>query len=179
MKEECELDSPLLLFLPIFSSVKTHLPAAVAVFSALAWASLPAAEPKSHDWPVYLGGKERNLYSPLAQINRENVHSLKQAWSYNTGQKAEYQANNLIIRGVLYTPTATREIVALDAATGETIWKWDPGQEKTGRGRQRQRGLVYWENEQGEERRLLGSRGPRVVVERRALLVTGRGRGRG
>ena len=166
MKEECELDSPLLLILPIFSPVKTHLPAAVAVFSALAWASLPAAEPKSHDWPVYLGGKERNLYSPLAQINRENVHSLKQAWSYNTGQKAEYQANNLIIRGVLYTPTATREIVALDAATGETIWKWDPGQEKTGRGRQRQRGLVYWENEQGEERRLLtGVKGHLFAVD--------------
>ncbi|MFP6885572.1 MAG: pyrroloquinoline quinone-dependent dehydrogenase, partial [Roseibacillus sp.] len=87
--------------------MKTRLPAVLIPFSALIWTISIAAEPKSVDWPVYLGGKERNLYSPLAQINRRNVKALKMAWSYDTGQKAEYQANNLIVRGVLYTPIAT------------------------------------------------------------------------
>ena len=130
------------------------------------WPSAGSSAPDPQDWPVYLGGKERNLFSPLTQINRKNVKSLEVAWTHDTGHQSEYQANNLIIRGILYTPTATREILALDAGTGKTIWKWDPGQEKTGRGGQRQRGLVYWENDQGGERRLLtGVKGHLFAVD--------------
>jgi quinoprotein glucose dehydrogenase len=106
------------------------------------------------DWPVYLGGKERNLYSSLNQINAENVTKLKVAWTYETGNEAEYQANNLIVGGVLYTPTATRKIVALDAATGKELWQWDPAREHTGAGSPRQRGLVYWASESGNDQRL-------------------------
>ena len=106
------------------------------------------------DWPVYLGGKGRDLYSELDQINRENVSKLEVAWTYDTGEKAEYQANNLIVGGVLFTPTAARKVVALNAATGEEIWIWDPAKERSGKGRARQRGLVYWQNESGGEQRL-------------------------
>ncbi len=144
----------------------SHLPATLAVALLLGTAPTLAAGGKSTDWPVYLGGKERNLYSPLSQINRENVTELELAWSYDTGHKAEYQANNLIVGGVLYTPTAARQIDALNASTGKRIWRWDPQDEKTGRGRQRQRGLVYWENEQGGERRLLtGVKGHLFAVD--------------
>ena len=107
------------------------------------------------DWQVYLGGKERNLYSSLKQINRDNVAKLEVAWTFETGDKAEYQANNLIVDGLLYTPTPSRKVVALDAATGEVRWTWDPAKDGPGAGRARQRGLVYWENEEGGERRLL------------------------
>ncbi|MCX8252316.1 MAG: PQQ-binding-like beta-propeller repeat protein, partial [Dehalococcoidia bacterium] len=114
-----------------------------------------AADAKENaDWRVYLGGKERNLYSSLKQINRDNVTKLQVAWSHETGDKAEYQANNLIVDGILYTPTPGRKVVALDAATGAVRWTWDPAKEGPGRGRARQRGLVYWENEEGGERRL-------------------------
>ncbi|MCB1064858.1 MAG: PQQ-binding-like beta-propeller repeat protein [Verrucomicrobiae bacterium] len=106
------------------------------------------------DWPEYLGNKERNLYSPLAQIDKKNVTDLKVAWVYETGEEAEYQANNLIVDGVLFTPTQTRKLVALNAASGEEIWTWDPATEASGPGRARQRGLVYWENESGGEKRL-------------------------
>ena len=115
---------------------------------------LGVARGQDVDWPNYLGSKERNLYSSLNQINRENVGKLKIAWTYDTGNRAEYQANNLIIGGVLYTPTATRTVIALDAATGEELWKWDPANEHTGPGSPRQRGLVYWQNETGGEQRL-------------------------
>lgn len=106
------------------------------------------------DWQVYLGGKDRDLYSSLAQIDRENVSQLKVAWTYETGDAAEYQANNLIVNGVLYTPTSTRKVIALDAATGDELWQWDPANEHSGAGSPRQRGLVYWTNENGGERRL-------------------------
>ena len=76
------------------------------------------------------------------------------AWTYKTGDKGEYQANNLIIDGVLYTPSPTRKVIALDAATGKERWSWDPAQERSGTGRARQRGLVYWENDSGKEQRL-------------------------
>ena len=116
------------------------------------WLSLAHGE--DADWPVYLGGKERNLYSPLEQINRENVFQLEVAWTYETGDAAEYQANSLIIQGVLYTPTQTRKVIALNAATGEEIWKWDPVNEHTGPGRGWRRGLVYWANKNDGEQRL-------------------------
>ena len=113
------------------------------------------AETGNVDWQEYLGGKGRSLYSPLAQINRGNVAQLEVAWTYETGDKSEYQANNLIVDGILYTPSPTRKIIALNAATGEEVWVWDPAQERSGKGRARQRGLVYWENGSGGEKRLL------------------------
>lgn len=112
------------------------------------------ASPPNTDWSTYLGGKERNLYSSLQQINRTNITQLEVAWIYETGDKGEYQANNLIIDGVLYTPSPTRKIIALNAATGRELWKWDPSQECSEAGRSRQRGLVYWRNEIGGEQRL-------------------------
>jgi quinoprotein glucose dehydrogenase len=118
---------------------------------------LLAADPANAvhtDWPTYLGDKQRSLYSPLRQIDRGNVAKLKVAWTYDTGDKGEYQANNLIIAGVLYTATPTRKVIALDAATGRELWKWDPTGERSGPGRGRQRGLVFWQNNEGGEQRL-------------------------
>jgi quinoprotein glucose dehydrogenase len=113
-----------------------------------------AEEARDADWPIYLGGKTRSLYSPLQQIHRDNAAGLEVAWTYDTGDKGEYQANNLIVDGVLYTPSPTRKVIALDAATGREIWKWDPAKERSDKGRARQRGLVYWESGDRGERRL-------------------------
>lgn len=122
-------------------------------------ALLSSAHGAEGDWSTYLGGKSRNNYSPLAQIDRTNVGQLKVAWEYDTGDKGEYQANNLIIDGVLYTASPTRKVIALDAATGKELWKWDPAKERSGAGKTRQRGLVYWQNAEGTERRLFTASG--------------------
>lgn len=129
---------------------------------AAIWSTGPsasAAEPANAksgnvDWTTYLGDKQRSLYSPLNQINQENVSQLKVAWMYDTGDKGEYQANNLIVNGILYTPTPTRKVVALNAATGAELWKWDPATSVSGAGKGRQRGMVFWQNEEGGEQRL-------------------------
>src|SRR4030095_5171372 len=113
-----------------------------------------ATPPANIDWPAYLGDKERSLYSPLAQINRSNVAQLKVAWTYDTGDKGEYQANNLIVADVLYTASPSRKVIALDAGTGRELWKWDARAEGRGAGGGRQRGLVFWQNETGGEQRL-------------------------
>ncbi|MDB6038688.1 MAG: gcd 2 [Verrucomicrobiales bacterium] len=116
------------------------------------------------DWPTYLGDKERSHYSSLRQINRSNVTQLKVAWTYDTGDKGEYQANNLIINGVLYTASPSRKVIALDAATGREIWKWDPTKEKPGMGGGRQRGLVYWSSAGGEEEALFTAAGNYLIA---------------
>jgi hypothetical protein len=106
---------------------------AIGFASALAWGDASAvAAPANRDWPAYLGDPGRSLYSPLKQINRRNVTRLKVAWTYDTGDKSEYEANNLIVAGVLYTPTPTRKVIALNAATGRELWKWDPRSERPG-----------------------------------------------
>ena len=112
------------------------------------------AAPTDADWPTYLGDKKRSLYSSLTQITRENVSQLEVAWTYDTGDKGEYQANNLIVNGVLYTPSSTRKVIALNAATGNELWVWDPAEERSRKGSARQRGLVFWENARGGEKRL-------------------------
>ena len=128
--------------------------------ATLATSALAAtAGQTSVDWPTYLGNKQRNLYSPLDQINRTNVAQLEIAWTYDTGEKGEYQCNNLIIAGVLYTATSSRKVIALDAATGREIWKWDPASDRSGPGGRRQRGLVYWKSESGGEQRLFTAAG--------------------
>jgi quinoprotein glucose dehydrogenase len=124
-------------------------------FATLANSAVAAtAAQTSADWSTYLGNKQRSLYSPLEQINRTNVAKLEVAWSYDTGEKGEYQCNNLILAGVLYTATSSRKVIALDAATGREIWKWDPASDRAGAGGRRQRGLVYWKSESGGEQRL-------------------------
>ncbi|HET6410361.1 MAG TPA: PQQ-binding-like beta-propeller repeat protein, partial [Chthoniobacteraceae bacterium] len=136
--------------------LSTHrftLPLALMAWS-LGISRTAGADPGNADWPVYLGAKERNLYSPLRQINRDNVSRLEVAWTYETGDKGEYQANNLIVDGVLYTVSPARVVIALDAATGRELWKWNPANERSGKGAARQRGLVLWRSEKGDESRL-------------------------
>ena len=128
----------LLLFVVLFSVTRAEVPS---------------------EWPDYLGDKARTLHSPLRQINRSNVAQLEVAWTYDTGEKGEYQANNLIVGGVLYTATPSRRVIALDAATGHERWSWDPATTRAGRGARRQRGLVFWQNAQGGEQRLFTASG--------------------
>lgn len=77
----------------------------------------------SDDWREYLGGPDRNHYSALDQINRENLNELKVAWEYHTGDSGQIQCNPIIVDGVLYGMTASTEPFALDAATGKELWR--------------------------------------------------------
>lgn len=100
------------------------------------------------DWPVYNGGPDGDHYSKLTQINRGNAHLLKQAWSFDTGEKGGLQTNPLVVGRTLYAYTPTQKVVALDAATGKLKWKFDSGIGGT----QPSRGFSYWTD--GKEKRL-------------------------
>ncbi|NHE58698.1 outer membrane protein assembly factor BamB family protein [Cyclobacterium plantarum] len=116
------------------------------------WPDQPDALIAGTDWPTYGGNKQGNRYSPLDQINTENVHNLEIAWMYNAAVTREgaIQCQPIVIDGILYGTTPELNLFALHADTGEEIWKFLP--EKKDRPHQ-SRGLMYWEN--GEDQRIL------------------------
>ncbi len=82
------------------------------------------------DWPNIHGEISSQRYSPLDQINAENVANLEIAWSFSTkgfGLGADYinPSTPIEVDGILYANVGTtRNIVALDAATGQVLWLW-------------------------------------------------------
>ncbi|WP_208112334.1 outer membrane protein assembly factor BamB family protein [Pedobacter metabolipauper] len=93
-------------------------------------------------WAEYLGGPERNHYSSLAQINVSNVAKLQIAWEYRSGDSGQVQCNPIIVNGVLFGVTASNQVFALDAATGNEKWKYTQPGEGTSNVN---RGVTYWE----------------------------------
>ena len=109
------------------------------LFTSIAVRAYGASPANEKDWPSY-GGPNGTHYSPLAQINRDNVKNLVVAWKYDTGEKGGIEANPIVVGGVLYTTTPVKGVIALDAATGKLIWKWQSDLE----GRVLTRGVSYW-----------------------------------
>ncbi len=98
-------------------------------------------------WPSYGGGLDNIRYSSLKQINKKNVQGLQVAWTFDTGdafRDSEFQCNPLMIDGVLYATTPKVNVVALDAATGKLIWRFDPSSGQKVLFKMRNRGLSYW-----------------------------------
>src|SRR6266516_286990 len=66
-------------------------------------------------------------YSPLKQINTENVSRLGLAWSYEPGSSGGGKlATPLLWNGTLYAMTNWSIVFAVDARTGKERWRWDP-----------------------------------------------------
>jgi quinoprotein glucose dehydrogenase len=122
-----------------------------------------ASAAPSADWPTYLGDRANSHYSPLKQINTTNVTQLQVAWTYQSGGarpdgRSQIQCNPLIIDGVLYGTSPLSVLFALDAATGQELWRFNPlrgGGDHQALGVNR--GVVYWAD--GDDRRILYSAG--------------------
>ncbi len=119
------------------------LPIAVATLSGQC-----AAPPRPVEWRVYGGGPASIRYSPLTQINRANVKHLKLAWTFDASdgvEDSELEVNPIVVNGTLYATTVSLNVVALDAATGRLVWRFDPynGRKVRGGGG-RTRGVTYW-----------------------------------
>ena len=139
-------------FLPVtLPSMKLRHVAPVLLFAL--WAA-PRDVPAGRDWRV-TGGENGMHYSPLKQIDRQNVRRLKQAWRFDSGDEfdgSELECNPLVIDGVLYATTPRLRVIALDAATGKLIWDYDAHRGELIHGKQRNRGLNYWTD--GREARI-------------------------
>ncbi len=96
--------------------------------------------PRRSDWPVYGGQPEGDHYSPLSQINRGNVHKLKEAWKFDAAEEGGLETSPIIIGRTLFAYTASQKVIALEASTGTLLWKFDSGVPS----KQPSRGLAYW-----------------------------------
>ena len=114
------------------------------------------------DWAHYLGDPTSNQYSNLDQINKENVNQLEIAWTYDTGDSAMYQSNNLVVDGRVYTPTPHSRVMALDGATGKHLWTFDPDSVYESLADGDQRGLMYWHD--GTKGRIMTMKGTRLFA---------------
>lgn len=100
----------------------------------LAFAGAGPAAPAGSDagWPAYGGDAGGQRHSPLTQIDPANVHRLRVAWTFRTGElgqgvkdwkRAAFEATPVLHDGVLYLTTSSTDVLAVDAATGTLRWR--------------------------------------------------------
>ncbi len=97
-------------------------------------------------------------YSSLQQINRQNVQHLKVAWTFDASDgipSSELEVNPIVVNGVFYATTVRLSTVALNAASGQLLWRFDPynGRKVRAEGG-RTRGVVYWDDGRGTDQRI-------------------------
>ena len=118
----------------------------------------PAAAPA--EWLNNRGDLGSTSYSPLEQINRDNFNKLRIAWRWksdNFGPTPEFyfRATPLMADGVLYTTAGLRrDVVAIDAATGETLWMYRLDEGPRGASAPRRssgRGVSVWRSKDAHE----------------------------
>src|SRR5690606_22496768 len=98
-------------------------------------ASIAVAQPAEQpgDWPMYSRDLAGTRYSPLTQITPGNVSMLTQAWFVPVargpddddagGPSGNPHAPPIVMDGVMYLPARGHEVLALDAATGQELWR--------------------------------------------------------
>ena len=124
----------------IFATAIASAACSLAMVSLLPARSRQNERNATQDWPMNGGAPGNAHYSPLGQINRENVATLRQAWSFDTQESGGLETSPIILDGILYGITPTQKVFALDGATGKVLWKFDPGIIGT----QPDRGLAFW-----------------------------------
>ena len=148
-------------------------PSACLILVASVLAACTPAPPSDEDWSVYLGDSGRRHYSPLAQIDRDNVGRLELAWTYDSGELGGLMYTSpLVVDGVLYGLSPKLVAFALNAATGEERWRSDLDLPSGA-----QRGLMWWQR--GNDKRLFFAAGRELLALNAAdgTLVEGFGTG--
>jgi quinoprotein glucose dehydrogenase len=116
----------------------------------------------AQEWPAWGGNAAGTKYSPLKQIDRKNVKTLKVAWTFDTGDfsdgtvyptRSAFEATPLVIDNVMYLVSPFGRLFALDAETGAQRWVFDPKVDRTVRVNLfANRGAAYWSD--GKRKRL-------------------------
>jgi glucose dehydrogenase len=124
-------------------------PLLIAVCASCALISTLLARPASHTtWEGYLGGADSAQFTALRQINTSNVSRLEVAWRFPAGKRT-FLFNPLIADGLAFVLAGANDLVALDAATGDTVWT------RPHAGSVGTRGINYWRSADGRDRRLI------------------------
>jgi quinoprotein glucose dehydrogenase len=123
----------------------------ISMLAAVCSVSMTHAQTSS-DWPTFGGAPGGAQHSPLDQINVDNVDELEIAWVHNSGDEAWLEVTPIHANNMLYYCTPMNRVVALEPATGQEIWRYDPHADEGGLGVTdaerrvvRCRSVAYWE----------------------------------
>jgi len=151
-----------------------QLPASLAILLSLNVSMLSAQYgAEGGEWRTFGGDLGSTRYAALDQINGENFEDLEVAWRFRASNLGPFpdsnpQATPLMIDGVLYTTAGSRRnVVALDAATGEMLWMYRLDEGERARNAIRRtsgRGVAYWTDGQGDDRIYLVTVGYQLVA---------------
>src|SRR2546423_10219769 len=89
-------------------------------------AGLRNGDAKASDWLTHGRNYAETRFSPLKQINAENVKTLGLAWAFDAETTRGLEATPIVVDGVIYTTGTWSIVYALDARTGRQLWKYDP-----------------------------------------------------
>jgi membrane-bound PQQ-dependent dehydrogenase (glucose/quinate/shikimate family) len=120
----------------------------------------------AQEWRSYGGDPGGTRFSPMRQINRQNVGTLKRAWTYHTGevdrqnetdrhQVAPFETTPIVVDGMLFLTTSSNRVIAVDSENGKEIWQFDPQAGNAKRKFFQHRGVAYWQSEAGDDQRIL------------------------
>ena len=91
---------------------------------------LLAADSEPGNWMSHGRTYSEQRYSPLRQISDSNVDELGLAWSFDLDTQRGIEATSIVVDGVMYLTSAWSLVYALDARSGELLWRYDPGVER-------------------------------------------------
>jgi alcohol dehydrogenase (cytochrome c) len=81
-------------------------------------------KPEDGNWLLFRRTYDGWGYSPLEEINRDNVSRLQPVWSFASGQVEGHQAPPIVNNGVMFVATPGNQLLALEAATGNLLWRY-------------------------------------------------------
>ena len=87
-----------------------------------------ASEPQN--WLSHGRTYKEQRFSPLGQINTENIEELGLDWFFDIDTQRGQEATPLVVDGTMYISTAWSMVKALDAKTGKLLWEYDPEVER-------------------------------------------------
>jgi len=80
--------------------------------------------PEARNWLSYRGTLNGWGYSPLGEINSDNVSQLQPVWSFSTGVLGGHEAPPIVNDGIMFVTTPQNLVYAMDAATGDMLWRY-------------------------------------------------------
>jgi alcohol dehydrogenase (cytochrome c) len=80
--------------------------------------------PEPGNWLLYRRSYNGQGFSPLKQITAENVKSLVPVWTFSTGVNEGHEAPPMVNNGVMFVATPYGQVLALNAKTGDLIWRY-------------------------------------------------------
>jgi len=95
-------------------------------FTPVTHQMLDALESAGEDWATHGGAYNNQRFSVLDQINRETIGELVPVWIHQTGLSESFTTTPLVVGNTMYLSTPESQVVALNASTGQRLWRFTP-----------------------------------------------------